>query len=314
MLNIGMRNTIIIGSGPAGYTAAIYAARADLSPLLFEGMEPGGQLTTTTEVENYPGFPEGVMGPDLMVTLKKQALRFQTEIKSEIVSAIRREADGTFVVTSKNVEYPTKTVILAMGASARRLGLESEKALYGKGVSACATCDGFFFKGKKVIIVGGGDTAMEEAQFLTRFAETVTIVHRRDAFRASKIMQERVQANPKIRIVWNAIITEILGIDVGHVTGVKLSSTTEEKHWEMPIDGVFAAIGHEPNSSIVKEIVECDEKGYVKVTPGTSKTSIEGIFACGDLQDPHYRQAITAAGSGCMAAIDVERYLSEKGV
>jgi thioredoxin reductase (NADPH) len=268
-------------------------------------------LTTTTEVENYPGFPEGVLGPDLMVTLKKQALRFNTEIKSEVVSSLRREADGTFVVTSKDVEYPAKTVILAMGASARRLGLESEKALYGKGVSACATGEGFFFKGKKVIVVGGGDTAMEDAQFLTRFAESVTIVHRRDALRASKIMQERAQKNPKIQFIWNAVVTEVLGIAEGHVTGVRLSSTVEEKTWEMPIDGVFAAIGHEPNSAIVKGVIDLDEKGYVKVVPGTSKTNIEGIFACGDLQDPRYRQAITAAGTGCMAAIDAEHYLTE---
>jgi thioredoxin reductase (NADPH) len=305
-----MRNVIIIGSGPAGYTAAIYAARADLAPLLFEGMEPGGQLTTTTEVENYPGFPEGVLGPDLMETLKKQALRFNTEIKSETVSSVRREKDGTFVVTSKDVEYPAKTVILAMGATARRLGIESEKALYGKGVSACATCDGFFFKGKKVIVVGGGDTAMEDAQFLTRFAESVTIVHRRDALRASKIMQERVLKNSKITVMWNTVVTEILGGDVGHVTGVRLKSTTDEKTGEMAIDGVFAAIGHEPNSAIVKGMIDLDEKGYVKTVPGTSRTNVEGIFACGDLQDPRYRQAITAAGSGCMAAIDAEHYLA----
>jgi thioredoxin reductase (NADPH) len=308
-----MRNVIIIGSGPAGFTAAIYAARADLAPLLFEGMEPGGQLTTTTEVENFPGFPEGILGPDLMGVLKKQALRFETEIRSETVTSLRREADGTFVVTAKGVDYPAKTVILAMGATARRLGLESEKALYGKGVSACATCDGFFFKGKKIIVVGGGDTAMEDAQFLTRFAESVAIVHRRDALRASKIMQERVLKNSKISVIWNAVVDEILGVDVGHVTGVRLKSTNEDKTWEMPIDGVFAAIGHEPNSAIVKGMIDLNEAGYVKTVPGTSRTNVEGIFACGDLQDPHYRQAITAAGSGCMAAIDAERYLAREG-
>ncbi len=305
-----MRNVIIIGSGPAGYTAAIYAARADLAPLLFEGMEPGGQLTTTTEVENYPGFPDGILGPDLMETLKKQALRFKAEIKSETVSSVLREHDGTFIVVSKDVEYPTKTIILAMGATARRLGIESEKALYGKGVSACATCDGFFFKGKKVIVVGGGDTAMEDAQFLTRFAESVTIVHRRDALRASKFMQERVLKNPKITVMWNTVVTEVLGADVGHVTGVRLKSTIDDKMGEMAIDGVFAAIGHEPNSAIVKGVVDLDDKGYVKAVSGTSRTNVEGIFACGDLQDPHYRQAITAAGSGCMAAIDAEHYLA----
>jgi len=308
-----MHNVIIIGSGPAGFTASIYAARAELQPLLFEGMEPGGQLTTTTEVENFPGFPEGVLGPDLMSTLKKQALRFGTEIRQEVVSSIRQESDGTFVVTAKGVEYPAKTIILAMGATARRLGLESEKALYGKGVSACATCDGFFFKGKKVIVVGGGDTAMEDAQFLTRFAESVTIVHRRDAFRASKIMQERTLKNPKISVIWNAVIEEILGADAGRVTGVRMKSTVDEKTWDVPIDGVFAAIGHEPNSAIVKGMIDLDEKGYVVTDGKSSKTNISGIFACGDLQDPHYRQAITAAGSGCMAAIDAERYLAEKG-
>jgi thioredoxin reductase (NADPH) len=305
-----MRNTIIIGSGPAGYTAAIYAARAELQPLLFEGMEPGGQLTTTTEVENFPGFPEGILGPDLMTTLKKQALRFGTEMRQETVSAIRKEADGTFVVTAKEVEYPAKTVILAMGATARRLGLESEKALYGKGVSACATCDGVFFKGKKVIVVGGGDTAMEDSRFLTRFAESVTIIHRRDAFRASKIMQERALKNPKISVIWNAVVEEVLGIEAGKVTGVRLKSTVEEKTWDMPIDGVFAAIGHEPRSAIVKDLVELDEKGYVKTVGKTSRTNVDGLFACGDLQDPGYRQAITAAGSGCTAAIDAEHYLA----
>lgn len=305
-----MRNVIIIGSGPAGWTAALYAARANLAPLLFEGPEPGGQLTTTTEVENFPGFPKGIQGPELMQLFAEQAKRFGTEAVSENVSALTINPDGTFTVTAGKTDYQSKTVILSMGATARRLGLPSEKALYGKGVSACATCDGFFFKGKNVIIVGGGDSAMEEANFLTRFAASVTLVHRRDAFRASKIMQERILKNPKIKVAWNSEISEILGVDVGHVTGVKLRSTADGTVTDMPIDGVFSAIGHAPNSSLVKDLIELDEKGYVKVTPGTSKTRAPGLFACGDLQDPHYRQAVTAAGSGCMAALDAEKYLA----
>lgn len=309
-----MKDVIIIGSGPAGWTAAVYAARANLSPTVFEGAEPGGQLMTTTDVENFPGFPKGVLGPDLMVLFAEQAKRFGAEVIQEQVETLRRDADGTFTVVAKGKAYQTKTVILSTGATARRIGLESEKALYGKGVSACATCDGFFFKEKKVIIVGGGDSAMEEANFLTRFASSVTIIHRRDAFRASKVMQERTLANPKISVVWNSEVIDILGVDVGHVTGVKLRSTKDGSVTEMPVDGVFAAIGHEPNSTLAKQAgVELDEKGYVKTVPGTTRTNIPGLFACGDLQDPHYRQAITAAGTGCMAALDAERYLSAQG-
>lgn len=305
-----MRNVIIIGSGPAGWTAALYAARANLAPLLFEGPEPGGQLTTTTEVENFPGFPKGILGPELMELFAAQAKRFGTEVIRENVELLKVNADGTFTVTAAGKEEQAKTVILSMGATARRLGLESEKALYGKGVSACATCDGFFFKGKNVIIVGGGDSAMEEANFLTRFAASVAIVHRRDAFRASKIMQERTMKNSKIKVIWNSEVAEILGVDVGKVTGVKLRSTVDGVVTDIPIDGVFAAIGHEPNSGLVKGLLDLDEKGYVKVMPGTSKTKIEGLFACGDLQDPHYRQAVTAAGTGCMAALDAEKFLA----
>lgn len=305
-----MRDVAIIGSGPAGWTAAVYAARAELKPILFEGMEPGGQLMTTTEVENFPGFPKGIQGPELMGIMKEQAKRFETEIISEFVESLK-VIDGGFELMVKGQAYQAKTVILSTGATARRIGIASEKALYGKGVSACATCDGFFFKGKKVIVVGGGDSAMEEANFLTRFAETVTIVHRRDQFRASKIMQERTLANPKISVVWNAEVTEILGADVGRVTGVKLRDTVTGGEREMPIDGVFAAIGHEPNSKLVEGLVELDEKKYVKTIPGTSKTNVPGLFACGDVQDARYRQAITAAGSGCMAALDAEKYLSE---
>lgn len=308
-----MKDVIIIGSGPAGWTAAIYAARADLHPILFEGDQPGGQLTTTTEVENFPGFENGILGPELMEVMKKQAKRFGTEVISERVESLAKNADGSFTVTAKGKEYQSKAVILSMGATARRIGLESEQALYGKGVSACATCDGFFFKGKEIIVVGGGDSAMEEADYLTRFASKVSIVHRRDAFRASKAMQDRVFNNPKIEVIWNAEVAEILGVDVGHVTGVILKSTIDGSTREMNIDGVFAAIGHTPNSDLVKELLSLDEKGYVTTIPGTSKTLVSGLFACGDLQDSHYRQAITAAGSGCMAALDAEKWLTAHG-
>lgn len=304
------RQVAIIGSGPAGWTAAIYAARADLRPIVFEGIEPGGQLMTTTEVENFPGFPQGVMGPELMEILKKQAQRFETEIFSERVDVLK-QVEGGFELCVGEKKYYSKTVILATGATARRLGLESEKRLYGKGVSACATCDGFFFKGKNVIIVGGGDSAMEEANFLTRFANKVTIMHRRDSFRASKIMQERTFANPKIEVRWNAQIVDILDGGTGKVTAVKVQDTQTQEIIEMPIDGVFAAIGHEPNISLVKDLVELDEKGYIKTQAGTSITNIPGLFACGDVQDHRYRQAITAAGSGCAAALDAEKYLTE---
>jgi thioredoxin reductase (NADPH) len=304
-----MHNVIIIGSGPAGYTAAIYAARANLEPMLFAGVEPGGQLMTTTDVENYPGFPKGIQGPELMVLMKDQAARFGTDVKQENVDSLK-QIEGGFEVVAAGQTYQAKTVILSTGATARRLGLESEKALYGKGVSACATCDGFFFKGKKVMIVGGGDSAMEEANFLTRFADKVTLVHRRDSFRASKIMQDRTFANPKIEVMWNAEITEILGVEAGRVTGVKLRDTVTGAESEQAIEGVFAAIGHEPNVKLVAGLVELDEKKYVKTVPGTSKTNIAGLFACGDVQDARYRQAVTAAGSGCMAALDAEKYLS----
>lgn len=305
-----MQNVIIIGSGPAGWTAAIYAARANLKPTLFEGPEPGGQLMTTTEVENFPGFVKGIQGPELMQVMRDQARRFETEIVSETVQHLK-QIDGGFEVVAKGKVYQSRTVILSTGATARRLGLESEKSLYGKGVSACATCDGFFFRGKKVMVVGGGDSAMEEANFLTRFADEVTIVHRRDSFRASKIMQDRTLNNPKIKVFWNAAITDILGVEVGHVTGVRLKDTVTGEEREMSIDGVFAAIGHEPNVSLVDGLVELDEKRYVKTTPGSSKTSVPGLFACGDVQDARYRQAITAAGSGCMAALDAEHYLAD---
>ena len=304
------RNLVIIGSGPAGWTAAIYAARANMAPVVFEGNEPGGQLMTTTEVENFPGFIDGVQGPELMRMMREQAKRFETEIISDFVTAVDF-TKSPFVVTAGEKTILAKSVIISTGALARRLGLDSEKQLYGKGVSACATCDGFFFKGKQVIVVGGGDSAMEEANFLTRFADKVTIVHRRAAFNASKIMQDRTMNNPKIEIIWNAAVDDILGVDVGHVTGVRLKDMVTGELREMPIDGVFAAIGHEPNTKLFKDVLELDERGYIKTVPGTTKTNVPGIFAAGDVQDARYRQAITAAGSGCMAALDAQKFLSE---
>ncbi|MDP3985750.1 MAG: thioredoxin-disulfide reductase [bacterium] len=301
---------IIIGSGPAGYTAAVYAARANLAPLLFSGAEPGGQLMTTTDVENYPGFPQGVMGPELMEQFKKQAERFGTRIESKNVTNVDF-SKRPFAVTVGDQSYETETVIVATGAVARRLGLESEKKLYGRGVSACATCDGYFFKGKNVVVVGGGDSAMEEANFLTKFASKVTIIHRREEFRASKIMQERSKKNPKISLLMNTAVEDILGVDVGKVTGVKLKNTVTGAVSEMPCDGVFAAIGHEPSTSLFKDKIELDAKGYIVTKPGSTATNIAGVFAAGDVADHRYRQAITAAGTGCMAAIDVEKFLEE---
>lgn len=302
-------NVIIIGSGPAGWTAAVYAARANLQPMLFEGSDPGGQLMTTTDVENFPGFPDGIQGPELMAKFKAQALRFGTRVVSERVESVDF-SERPFKVVAKGSVYEAETVILSTGATARRLGLQNEKRLYGKGVSACATCDGFFFKGKQVAVVGGGDSALEEAQFLTRFADKVMIFHRRDAFRASKIMQERAFQNPKIEVVWNTQVVDILGET--KVEGVRLQDTQTQAVRDQALDGIFAAIGHEPNTALFKDHIELDDKGYIRTVPGTSKTNVVGVFACGDVQDSRYRQAITAAGSGCMAALDVERFLADR--
>ncbi len=299
---------IILGSGPAGYTAAIYAARANLKPLMFSGLQPGGQLTITSEVENYPAFPDGILGPELMEKFRAQAERFGTQIVDAEVERVDF-SQRPFRVWSDGKEYVANSVIVATGASAMLLGLPSEQRFMGFGVSACATCDGFFFKGRRVIVVGGGDTALEEATYLTRFCAEVVIVHRRDQFRGSKIMQERALANEKIRVIWNAEIAEVIGEAEKKVTGVKLRDTKTGAITEMPIDGVFVAIGHKPNTAFLQGQLAMDSRGYVQVKPGTSYTSVEGVFAAGDVHDAVYRQAITAAGSGCMAAIDAERWL-----
>lgn len=304
-------NVIIIGSGPAGWTAAIYTARANLSPIVFEGAEAGGQLMTTTEVENFPGFPSGILGPELMGEMKKQAERFGARIISQKVDEVDFKK-YPFLVRAGGREYDGRSIIISTGAIAKRLGLESERNLYGRGVSACATCDGFFFKNKKVVVVGGGDAALEEANFLTKFANSVTIVVRRDELRASKIMQDRAKSNQKISFLWNMEVVEILGAEAGHVTGVKLKNNKTNEISQMPIDGVFAAIGHEPATAIFRGQIDLDEKGYIVIKSGSTATNVSGVFAAGDVADHKYRQAITAAGTGCMAAIDVEKFLEER--
>lgn len=305
-----MKNVVIVGSGPAGHTAALYASRANLSPLVIEGHEPGGQLTTTTDVENFPGFPEGIMGPELMDKMKKQAQRFGSEYIFDKVVEIVKNDDQTFtLICEKSDDIITKSVILATGASAKYLGLPNERELIGKGVSACATCDGFFYQKKVVHVVGGGDTAMEEATFLAKFASKVIILHRRGEFRASKAMQQRVFDNPKIEVVWNTEVTQINDVN-GVLESIDVKNTKTGDVENRKTDGFFLAIGHTPNTDFVKNMIDLDDHGFIK-TQKHPDTNVPGIFACGDVQDSYYRQAISAAGSGCMAAIRVERFLSD---
>lgn len=305
-----VHNLIIIGSGAAGLTAAIYAGRANLRPIVIEGLEPGGQLTITSDVENFPGFIDPISGPVLMDQMRKQAERFDIKIIRGIVTSVDFKKKP-FVIGVGEEKLEARSVIIATGASARWLGIESEKKLLGKGVSACATCDGFFYKGKEVVVAGGGDTALEEAMYLTHFASKVTIIHRRDEFRASKIMQERARANSKIAFALNSVIDEILDISKNTVTGVRLKDVKNDKISILPCDGVFVAIGHVPNTSVFSGQMSMDKEGYIITNKESTATSVRGVFAAGDCQDRVYRQAITAAGTGCMAAIDVERYLQD---
>lgn len=301
-----MHNVVIIGSGPAGLTAAIYAARANLAPLLVEGWQAGGQLTTTTEVENYPGFTKGIMGPELMKEMRAQAERFGTVFKTGDVTAVELQSRPFTVIVDGEETLETKALIIATGASPITLGLSNEKRLWGHGVSSCATCDGFFFKGKELVVVGGGDSAMEEATFLTKFATKVSVIHRRDKLRASKIMQDRAMKNEKIAFVWNSVVEDVLGQEV--VTGTRIRNVVTGKVWDLPCAGFFLAIGHRPNTALFAGQLNMNDAGYILTNHGTT-TNVPGVFAAGDAQDSHYRQAITAAGTGCMAAIDAERFL-----
>ncbi len=309
-MNSDKRNVVIIGSGPAGLTAALYAARANLNPLVLEGTQPGGQLTITTDVENYPGFPDGILGPELMDKMRQQASKFGAECKYETVSEVNF-SNKPFEITTENETYLGDTVIITTGASAMFLDIPGEMQYMGHGVSACATCDGFFYSNQEIIVVGGGDTAMEEATFLTKFASKVYVVHRRDELRASKTMQERAHKNEKIEFIWDSELTEILGED-SNVNSVKIRNIKTGDEKVMPIQGVFMAIGHRPNTEIFKGTLDMNDVGYLKVNNGSTATNVEGVFAAGDVADHIYRQAITAAGTGCMAAIDAERWLESK--
>ncbi len=310
-MSADVRNVIIIGSGPAGYTAAVYAARAQLTPLLIEGaVTAGGALMNTTEVENFPGFPEGIQGPELMTKIREQAEKFGTEIVTDDVVSVDLDGDVKTVVDGAGNTYRARSIIIATGSGYRELGIPAEKRLSGHGVSWCATCDGFFFRGKDIVVVGGGDSAMEEATFLTRFASKVTIVHRRDEFRASKIMTERALANPKIEVAWNSVVVDLLGED--SLTGVVLKDVHTGAERTLPASGVFIAIGHDPRSELFADQLDLDAEGYVLTQPGSTATSMSGVFAAGDVVDHTYRQAITAAGTGCAAALDCERWLAER--
>ncbi|UCE62982.1 MAG: thioredoxin-disulfide reductase [Nitrospirota bacterium] len=302
-----MHNVVIIGSGPAGLTAALYTARANLSPILIDGSEPGGQLTLTTEVENYPGFPKGILGPQLIQDMRAQAERFGTTFRSGHITQVDLAKRPFQLILDGEDTIEAMTLIISTGASANLLGLPSETRLMGHGVSTCATCDGFFFRGKEIAVVGGGDSAVEEAMFLTKFATNVTLVHRRDALRASKILQDRAFKNEKVTFRWNSVVEEILGDDV--VTGIRLRDVKTNETHDLPLAGVFVAIGHTPNTDLFKGQIDMDGNGYILTKPGSTATNIAGVFAAGDVQDSHYRQAVTAAGTGCMAALDAERFL-----
>ena len=311
-------NVIIIGSGPAGLTAAIYASRANLKPIIFEGNQPGGQLTITTEVDNYPGFKDGIQGPELMDIMREQATRFGAKAYFKAATEVDLSVKPFKIKTDDDENYTADSVIIATGASARLMGIPSESEYMGFGVSACATCDGFFYKDKKVIVVGGGDTAMEEATYLTKFASEVILIHRRDEFRSSKIMEDRARKNPKVKFMTSYVIDEVLGttnmMGQKSVTGARLKSTKDDSTTDMDIDGIFIAIGHSPNTKVFGNQLNKDDAGYLDTIPGTTKTNIEGVFAAGDVTDKTYRQAITAAGTGCMAALDAQHYLEDNEI